>query len=104
MPMRGSRGRGTSRHPRDPAVSVTARHHPVAEIVRAGEDTRLDFQADLRVIEAAAREHGELVQQVRTWENHNTIDLAHRVRRMRESDHWRGPGMKGNDREFYGWL
>lgn len=74
------------------------------EVIAADVYTHVDFQRDRRAVEKAAHQREVVVERVQAWERTNTIDLARRLVRMRDSEFWYGPGGKHNDREFYEWL
>jgi hypothetical protein len=68
------------------------------------EYTRADFDRDADAVATAEATREAVAERVRQWDRGNSIDMARRVARMRDSDHWRGPGTKDSDREFYEWI
>jgi hypothetical protein len=76
------------------------------EVLSPGTYTHREFDADLSAVRQAAKARETVIERVRKWDSTNSLDMARRLVRMRTEgeDYWRGPGMKGNDREFYEWV
>jgi hypothetical protein len=76
------------------------------EVLSPGTYTRREFSTDLSAVQRAVRAREAVIERVRKWDTTNSLDTARRLVRIRTEgeDYWRGPGMKGNDREFYDWL
>ena len=77
-----------------------------AEVLSPGAYTRREFDADRTAVRQAVQARETVIERVRAWDTTNSLDMARRLVRMRDDgeDYWRGPGMKGNDREFYDWA
>jgi len=76
------------------------------EVLSPGSYTRREFSSDLSAVRQAVKARETVIERVRKWDTTNSLDTARRLVRMRTEgeDYWRGPGMKGNDREFYDWV
>ena len=79
---------------------------PMTEVLSPGPYPRREFSTDLSAVQRAVKARETVIERVRAWDTTNSIDVARRLARMRTEgeDYWRGPGMKGNDREFCDWL